>query len=61
MNFKFQEEYVIMSDFIYDKIIIPMNNFADKHPNFIFRLQVTLCIISMILSIINLIMILSLK
>lgn len=49
-----------MGDFIDEKIIIPMNNFADKHPNFIFRLQVTLCIISMILSIANLITILSL-
>lgn len=48
-----------MSDFIDNKIIITMNKFADKHPNFIFRLQVILCIISMILSIANLIMILS--
>lgn len=40
-----------MSDFIYDKIIIPMNKFADKHPKGIRNFQWIIAIIALIVSI----------
>ena len=40
-----------MSDFIYEKIIIPMNNFTDKHPTGIRRFSLIIAIIALISSI----------
>lgn len=49
-----------MSDFIHDKIIVPMNNFAEKHLKFISQASLVISIISIIISIISLVMQLSL-
>ena len=42
---------VITINFIDEKIIIPMNNFADKHPKGVHRFQLAVSIIALIVSI----------
>lgn len=44
-----------MGDFIDEKIIIPMNNFADKHYRFIFWCPIGMSIASIIITTISLI------
>lgn len=40
-----------ISDFIDEKIIVPMNKFADRHPKFIFWTPIVISTISLIASI----------
>ena len=40
-----------MGDFIDEKIIIPMNNFADEHPKGVHHFQLAISIIALIVAI----------
>lgn len=55
--FKLEKESLVLSDFIDEKIIIPMNRFADKHPWF----STIFCAIGICIQIILLVVQLMLK